>query len=198
MTEKRQTDFVILGLLRHESLTGYEIKKRMDSSVFFFWSASFGSIYPALTRLVQEGLATAKTTIEKGREKITYTITQKGITSLDEWLSAPVLKDEIRFETLLKFYFANPTTPQNSKAHLSTFQKQVERQLPMLIQEMAVQRQRRKDSKNAEYSYLTLQFGVELYKLFLKWCVDTDALLDASQENEPDILGKVTDASGEF
>ncbi len=42
---------MILGLLSHENLTGYEIKKRMDGSLNFFGGASYGSIYPTLNDL---------------------------------------------------------------------------------------------------------------------------------------------------
>ena len=49
MASEKKMDCVILGLLSNESMTGYEIKKRMDTTLKFFWSASFGSIYPTLS-----------------------------------------------------------------------------------------------------------------------------------------------------
>ena len=58
-TEKR-LDYVILGLFSHEKLTGYEIKKRMDTALKYFWGASYGSIYPTLSDLVNRGLATKR------------------------------------------------------------------------------------------------------------------------------------------
>ena len=48
MAKDRKIDLVILGLLFHEDLTGYDIKKRIDGAISFFWKWSFGSIYPAL------------------------------------------------------------------------------------------------------------------------------------------------------
>ena len=48
MAIEKKSDCVILGLLSHEDLTGYEIKKRMDTALKYFWGASYGSIYPAL------------------------------------------------------------------------------------------------------------------------------------------------------
>ena len=35
-------DMVIQGLLSHEDLTGYDIKKRIDGAISFFWKGSFG------------------------------------------------------------------------------------------------------------------------------------------------------------
>ncbi len=49
MGKDRKIDMVILGLLAHEDSTGYDIKKKIDEPISFFWKGSFGSIYLALT-----------------------------------------------------------------------------------------------------------------------------------------------------
>ena len=54
MANEKKIDYAILGLLSHEPMTGYEIKKRMDTTLKFFWRASYGSIYPGLSELVQD------------------------------------------------------------------------------------------------------------------------------------------------
>ena len=36
MATEKKLDCVILGLLAHEALTGYEIKKRMDTALKYF------------------------------------------------------------------------------------------------------------------------------------------------------------------
>ena len=92
---------VILGLLSHEDLTGYEIKKRMDTSLKYFWGASYGSIYPALSDLVERGLAIKRDGSENNRSKIIYSITDEGRSYLKEWLKLPVERDELRYETLV-------------------------------------------------------------------------------------------------
>ena len=45
MANKKKMDYVLLGLLSHEPMTGYEIKKRLDTTLRFFWGGSYGSIY---------------------------------------------------------------------------------------------------------------------------------------------------------
>ena len=52
MAVEKKIDCVILGLLSHEDLTGYEIKKRMDTALKYFWGASYGSIYPSLSEII--------------------------------------------------------------------------------------------------------------------------------------------------
>ena len=78
MANEKKLDCVILGLLSHEELTGYEIKKRMDTTLKYFWGASYGSIYPTLSDLVNRGLATKKEDGESKRNKLIYTITDMG------------------------------------------------------------------------------------------------------------------------
>ena len=55
MAKDRKIDVVILGLLSHENLTGYDIKKRLDGAVGYFWKGSFGNIYPSLAAMEKEG-----------------------------------------------------------------------------------------------------------------------------------------------
>lgn len=74
MAIEKKSDCVILGLLSHEDLTGYEIKKRMDTALKYFWGASYGSIYPALGDLVKRGLASKRDGAENNRNKIIYSI----------------------------------------------------------------------------------------------------------------------------
>ena len=107
MAVEKKIDCVILGLLSHEDLTGYEIKKRMDTSLKYFWGASYGSIYPALSDLVKRGLAVKRDGSENNRSKIIYSITDEGRSYLKEWLKLPVERDELRYETLLKLFFGN-------------------------------------------------------------------------------------------
>ncbi|MCI6715236.1 MAG: PadR family transcriptional regulator, partial [Lachnospiraceae bacterium] len=102
MATEKKLDCVILGLLSHEDLTGYEIKKRMDTTLKYFWGASFGSIYPTLNGLVERGLATKRDGAENKRNKLIYTITDEGRNYLKEWLRVPAERDELRYETLLK------------------------------------------------------------------------------------------------
>ena len=86
MARERKIDMVILGLLSHEDLTGYDIKKRIDGAISFFWKGSFGNIYPALKDMEASGMIQKKAATEGGREKISYHITSTGKKVLKEWL----------------------------------------------------------------------------------------------------------------
>ena len=78
MANTKKMDYVLLGLLSHESMTGYEMKKRLDTALRFFWGGSYGSIYPTLNQLEKEGKVTKEDASSNGREKISYSITEYG------------------------------------------------------------------------------------------------------------------------
>lgn len=48
-------ELAILGLLGEQELHGYEIRKRLREELGFFSNVSFGSLYPALSRLERAG-----------------------------------------------------------------------------------------------------------------------------------------------
>lgn len=48
-------DLAILGLLKEQPLHGYELKKRVTETLGFVSGVSFGSLYPALRRLEDNG-----------------------------------------------------------------------------------------------------------------------------------------------
>ena len=60
-------ELAILGLLKEQDLHGYELKKRLTEALGPWSSVSFGSLYPALSRLERSGAveaATAEAVIE--------------------------------------------------------------------------------------------------------------------------------------
>ena len=79
----------------------------MDTTLKYFWGASYGNVYPTLSDLVNSGLAIKKEDGENKRNKLIYTITDKGLDYLKEWLKSPVEKDDLRYETLLKLFIGN-------------------------------------------------------------------------------------------
>ncbi len=48
-------ELAVLGLLKDQPLHGYELKKRLGETLGFLWGVSYGSLYPALRRLVRSG-----------------------------------------------------------------------------------------------------------------------------------------------
>ena len=172
MANSKKMDQVILGLLSHEAMTGYEIKKRIDSTLRFFWSGSFGSIYLTLNQLEQEGKVTKENISLNGREKISYYITEEGKSSLKNWLEKPVEKDELRYETLLKLFFGNETGLEGALEHIERFEEKCRSELLTLNMFAKNLEQFLKDDTHKHY-YLTVKFGIKTYESYLQWCKES-------------------------
>jgi len=181
MALEKKIDCVILGLLSHEDLTGYEIKKRMDVSLKYFWGASYGSIYPALGELVARGFAVRRDGAENKRAKIIYSITEDGRAYLKEWLKYPVEKDELRYETLLKLFFGNEGGPEQAAAHIDSFREKIEQQLPYLLYAEDNLKRNIDTDDTHRYYLLTVQFGIKTYKAYLEWCEEAKELLNKEE-----------------
>lgn len=182
MANEKRLDCVILGLLSHESMTGYEIKRRIDTTLKFFWGASYGSIYPTLNSLLNDEMVTKYETKENGRNKVIYTITEKGREYLKTWLWLPVEKDELRYETLLKMFFGSEIGTKGTLEHILHFEDKIKLELPFL--KMAVdQLQKIQNTEDAHtYYMITAMFGVKVYEAFLEWCGTASEVLRKKDE----------------
>ena len=113
------TGRVILGMIRLGKRTGYEIKQLVDVSARFFWSASYGQIYPELKRLEEAGMIRGEADPAGGRARTVYSLTAAGERALDEWLESDAeLVWELRDEGLLKLFFAEGRDPESVRAHM--------------------------------------------------------------------------------
>lgn len=183
MAREKKIDMVILGLLSHEDLTGYDIKKRIDGAISFFWKGSFGNIYPALKELEDGKLITAKDASEDGRGKKAYQITQKGREALGDWLLDEQASNEIRYETLLKIFFGGAGSRQISVHNIEVFERKVQDDLKMLNDYCEALG---KDPANEDhmYYYLTVSFGIETYKAYLAWCSKAKKMIRQQMPDE--------------
>ena len=98
-----------LGVLAFGDASGYEIKKQLEEGpLAHFYRAGFGSIYPALGKLSEEGLVTCTETAQEGRPgKKTYSLTSAGREAFTRALRKKPAEDRIRSESLFMLFFGN-------------------------------------------------------------------------------------------
>lgn len=174
--KERKIDMVILGLLSHEDLTGYDIKKRIDGAIRFFWKGSYGSIYPALRDMEDKNLIIKQDASYGMREKILYQITARGKEVLNEWLKEEQASNELKYETLLKLFFGGSADREISVHNIELFEEQIKAEL-RLLKAYCRNLENELDKEGHIYYYLTALFGVESYEAYLKWCAKTKKLL---------------------
>jgi len=100
---------ICLGLLSVADRSGYEIKKLLEEGPLGnFVDASFGSIYPALTRLREDGLVEFRTEEQSGRpDKKTYSISVRGRAVFRESLEGAMAPDRFRSDFMFVLMFAD-------------------------------------------------------------------------------------------
>lgn len=178
MGKDRKIDMVILGLLAHENLTGYDIKKRIDSSISFFWKGSFGSIYPALSAMEREGLVqkVEASKENRGREKIFYEITADGRKALISWLENSKATNDLKYEILLKVFFGGVTDAGISIKTIEEFEREIRDGL-MILRVYKENLEKVLNVKDHVYYLITVSFGIETYEGYLRWCEEAKEML---------------------
>lgn len=70
---------VCLGILTDGAASGYDLKKQFESSFGHFFAAGYGSIYPALSALAEQGLVTCEEIAQEGKpNRKVYAVTAAG------------------------------------------------------------------------------------------------------------------------
>ncbi|MFC1515470.1 PadR family transcriptional regulator [Thermodesulfobacteriota bacterium] len=108
---------IILGFLMKKRMTGYELKKAFSISFSFFSGLSYGSIYPALKKMEQNGLIGMRLKVQKNapNRKI-YTITNKGKAQFKSSLKTPFAPERFKSSFLSHlFFFAHLSREERAK-----------------------------------------------------------------------------------
>lgn len=121
MARSNTLQYMILGLLTRQPMTGYDIKQTFDLEKAEFWSAPFSQIYPELNRLLKGNLIHLIETDTTSRKK-TYRISTQGLTHFNEWLNEPLSTSTNQLNNddfVLRLHFLGK---ENSDTLLSLFQ----------------------------------------------------------------------------
>lgn len=176
---------ILVALLDCPS-SGYDLAKRFDGSVGFFWDASHQQIYRELARLEAAHHIASETVQQETRpNKKLYSITEKGKALLKQWMNTASQPNPIKDDLLVKLfggYIIDPDTilkelRQHRKLHqtrLVEYQAIEDRFFPDL--ELL--------SKKATYQYLTLRNGIQFEQGWLKWCDEAIATLQAFSQQQ--------------
>lgn len=176
MEQLSATAYVILGFVRNEPRSGYEIKAVVDNSTRFFWAASYGQIYPELKRLSEAGLITGSDSPTGGRKRTVYEITAEGEEELRAWLRQEPETFEMRDEGLLKLFFADALPPEEALEILRSM-----RARRLAVHEQLRELKQMKGEIDDPYPMIVLQGGLEFTEWFADWCERMEArLLDSA------------------
>lgn len=108
MVNMMSLSYALLGFLNYAPMTGYDLKKTLDDSVFFFWSAHTSQIYRELKVLEKEGyIVSIVKPSDKGPNRREYCITDSGISHLRNWLAEGHADEHMRNEFMVWLLFSS-------------------------------------------------------------------------------------------
>ena len=127
--------FALLGLLARESLTGYDLTKRFDSTIGFFWSAKHSQIYPELAALNKESLVTFEVVTQTSKpNKKVYTITEAGRDALSGWAAEDTEKRSVKDPLLMRVWAVGVVPADQVLPHLKTCLDDYQKRLAYLAE----------------------------------------------------------------
>ena len=171
---------ILVALLESPS-SGYDLAKRFDGSVGFFWDASHQQIYRELAKLEQANHITVEIIEQAGRpNKKNYFITDRGKALLTDWMTVPSSLSPLKDDLLVKLfggYLVNPDVFLKELRHHRKLHQ------TRLVEYQAIEERFFPDvetlSPTAIYQYLTLRNGIQFEQGWLKWCDEAISTLQA-------------------
>ncbi len=166
-------DYAILGFLNYRPLSGYDLKKRFDSTVQHFWNADQSQIYRTLARIIEQGWAEYETIEQDGRPaRKVYHITPAGRDELHRWLAGPIPMPDNHVDPLVQVFFASQLTNEQLLEKFETaaamMRAGLERYEP-IVQVIRHQTQEIATPRDAFCWNLTLEFGMKTTQAQLEW-----------------------------
>ncbi|MFI9819339.1 PadR family transcriptional regulator [Streptomyces sp. NPDC052013] len=96
-------DHAILVSLLEKPGSGYELSRRFERSIGYFWTATHQQIYRVLRRMESDGWIDVREVPQEGRpDKKVYSVSAAGRDALAQWLHEPIEPESIRHDLAVK------------------------------------------------------------------------------------------------
>jgi DNA-binding PadR family transcriptional regulator len=168
--------FAILELLHRKPLSGYELKRRFQGSIVFFWRANHSQIYLELQRMEKAGLVVSNQVPQDRRPtKKVYAVTTKGLQALVRWLREKPKLQSVKDEMLLKCFAFNLIAPDEAAAQFVHHRKLHEARLSHYL---GIKQQL--DARHGDllktsdpilfWNFLCLRQAIAFERMYIGWC----------------------------
>jgi DNA-binding PadR family transcriptional regulator len=169
----------ILVALSERASAGYDLARRFDKSIGFFWSASHQQVYRVLTRMEQARWVTSAVVAQEGRpDKKVYQVSEDGQDELRRWLSEPTDPEPIRSALAVKIRGA---AYGDAGAVLLDVHRHRDQHATRLDIYLEIEKRDFADparlSGHELHQYLVLRGGISFERGFVSWCDEVIAAL---------------------
>lgn len=155
----------MLGLLADGEQSGYDLRRRIERSLGYFWAPARSQIYAVLPRLVQAGLARRRGVRQETRpDKQLYRVTPAGRAALAVWVDQPAALEPGHSLLLLKLFLGEHGDPEAMVEHVRRRRRDAEQLKSELLDLEA-----RAEPGKERYPALTRRYGLEYAEALIRW-----------------------------
>ncbi|RED66212.1 PadR family transcriptional regulator [Cohnella lupini] len=155
---------VILGMLMRRSMTGYEIKQLLENLFSYFYSSSYGTIYPMLNKMEKDGLLTKENVVQDGKpNKNVYTLTDQGKEQFNSYMYSPLELDSVKSDLLVRLFFGKYVGTDRVIAWLKQVQTEGLKQLQALNERYSMHKHEMHPTQ-----VICIQLGIKSYEAKLE------------------------------
>ena len=169
-------EYMLLGILAREPLSGYDLASRLKQRPAPFWPISHTQIYPALRELEQQGLARYHIVEQHaGRpNKKVYEVTEEGRAALRQWVESPTSPVILRDEFFLKassLWLADPAQAmERFREQAQLHQERLEFHERVLQEKQSAESAKSQKADFFEVRDLVFQYAIGYERNYLAWC----------------------------
>lgn len=165
-------DNLILGLLLLQSRTIYQLRDRVSKGLNIMYSSSMGSIQAAIKKLLRQEYITYEETVENGKYKKIYSLTEIGKEHFYDWINSPIEEQSAKSPELAKVYFMGFSDKQNREASIQQHLVFLKEQYDVLdtVCEEGKRIEVAKEHRDIfNYQLVSALYGKDLIKFNIDW-----------------------------
>lgn len=175
--------YAILATLAHQECSGYDLAKRFDESVGYFWSSTHQQIYRELSQLEAKGWIRSETIEQEDRpNKKLFNLTPLGRQKMVEWMAQPSKRSKHKEEILVKLFAGSLMEPHQLAVELVRSRASHQHQLETY---RSIAQQYFPDPATLSFAdkcqYLTLRQGIRHETNWVEWCDEALSVLELKE-----------------
>ena len=180
----------LLGLLKYQESTGYDLTKMFEDSLNNFWHAQSSQIYRELNRMEEKGWVISRNVIQNNRpNKRVYSITEEGQQAFKAWLAEFDVICENPHDSFLMHLFFGASNQEMALERLKDYRDMLIYALENSVKRIQANIDDYKLSitdgeRESLYWQMTLDFGINRAKADINWAEDCIAKLERKQKSE--------------
>ncbi|MEW2267317.1 PadR family transcriptional regulator [Streptomyces sp. NPDC047853] len=170
-------EHAILVSLLEQPGSGYELARRFERSIGYFWTATHQQIYRVLRRMEADGLLDVREVAQRGRpDKKEYSVAPPGRAALAAWLHEPVQPESIRHELAVKIRgaaFGDPSSLITEvERHREAHDDRLRRYLAGEVRDFGAPGPPRSLDAGRELQHVVLRGGIAFERMTIAWLDD--------------------------